>query len=294
VQDDVDAVDLNLGCPQGIARKGHYGAFLQDEWDLIASIVRAGAAELTVPVWCKIRVFACRDKSVAYARMLEDAGCSLLAVHGRTRDQKGKFCPPADLATIRAIKRAVSIPVIANGNVLCREDAELALADTEAEAVLSAFGLLDNPALFVEPVPGARPPSRLALAREYLELAREHDTPMRMVRLHMFKFLRSRLDVNMDLNEQVAACKTIEEFEAISDVLSSRCDADGISFEERVEAGNTPTHVLCRKTVLRAEKAAAAREAQVTIAGSDTPRAPVKPAASGAYVARRVRLQHDV
>jgi tRNA-dihydrouridine synthase 1 len=287
LQDRVDAVDLNLGCPQGIARKGHYGAFLQDEWDLIASIVRAGADGLAVPVWCKIRVFACRDKSVAYARMLEDAGCSLLAVHGRTRDQKGKFCLPADLGTIRAIKRAVSIPVIANGNVLCREDAERALEETEAEAVMSAFALLDNPALFMQPAPGSRPPSRLDLAREYLALAEKYNTPMRMVRLHMFKFFRSRLDVNMDLNDKVAACKSIADFQAISSLLAERCDADGISFEERVEAGNTPTHVLCEKTILRMAKAAAAQGAQTAATSEQNVRTLVKPAASGAYVPRK-------
>jgi tRNA-dihydrouridine synthase 1 len=115
LQDRVDAVDLNLGCPQGIARRGHYGSYLQDEWELIASIVRAASAQLDVPVWVKIRIFPCPDKSVRYAQMLEAAGASVIAVHGRTREQKGKFCMPADLDVIRAIKRAVTVSVIANG-----------------------------------------------------------------------------------------------------------------------------------------------------------------------------------
>lgn len=256
LQDRVDAVDLNLGCPQGIAKRGHYGAFLQDEWDLIASIVRSAAEKLSVPVWCKIRVFPCTEKTVAYAKMLEHAGCSLLAVHGRTREQKGKSCPPANWDVIRAVKRAVQIPVIANGNVLSLDDAKAALEYTEADGVMSAFALLDNPANFWESDGSA--PSRLELAWEYLSLAHEHGTPMRIVRLHVFKLLRSRLDFNMDLNDKVAHCKTIEEFRSILKIVEERCDFGGISFEQRVATGNVPMHVLSKKTVARARNAAAA------------------------------------
>jgi tRNA-dihydrouridine synthase 1 len=256
VQDHVDAVDLNLGCPQGIARKGHYGAFLQDEWDLVASIVRKAADELSVPVWCKIRIFPCRDKSVAYARMIEGAGASLLAVHGRTRDHKGKFSPPADWETIRAIKAAVGIPVIANGNVLSLADAKQAIIETGSDGVMSAFALLDNPANFYEG--SGEPPSRLELALEYLALAEKDATPMRMVRLHMFKLFRSRLDVNMDLNPEVARCRTIADFYRITEVIKSRCDFDGISFEKRVATGTLPANaVVSNKTLARRAKRAA-------------------------------------
>lgn len=261
LQDHVDAVDLNLGCPQNIAKRGHYGSFLQDEWELIASIVKAAAEQLTVPVWCKIRIFPSLEKSVAYAKMIEAAGASVLCVHGRTRDQKGKFCPPADLAVVRAIKKALSIPVIANGNVLSLHDARVALETSEADAVMSAFALLDNPANFFEAPEGTELPSRLELAREYLDLAEKHETSMKMVRLHMFKFLRSRLDVNMDLNSAVAGCRTIPEFRGMCDVLEGRCDADGISFEKRVASGNTPRNVMAPKTILRMQKAAAAAAA---------------------------------
>lgn len=255
LQDRVDAVDLNLGCPQGIARRGHYGSFLQDEWGVIADIVRAGASQLSVPVWVKIRIFDDRDKSVAYAKMIEAAGASVLGVHGRTRDQKGKFCPPADLETIAAIKAAVGIPVVANGNVLSLADADAALEATGADAVMSAFALLDNPANFV---PIEKQPSRLALAREYLDIAEGYGTPMRMMKLHIFKMLRSRLDVNMDLNSLVGKCHSIAAFREVLDLIEKRCDFDGESFEDRVRSGRTPRHVMAPKTIARMEKAAAA------------------------------------
>lgn len=247
VQHAVDAVDLNLGCPQGIARRGHYGAFLQDDWELLQSIVRAAAESLDVPVWVKIRVFDSEQRTISYARMLQDAGVSLIAVHGRTREQKGKAAPPADWAMIRAVQQAVAVPVLANGNVRCKADADAALRATGAEGVLSAWALLDNPATFTE---GAAP-SRMQLARDYLELAGKYETPMRMVRLHMFKMLRGRLDANMDLNENVAKCKSVSEMRDMLEVLAQRSDFDGVSFEERVVAGNVPENVVNEKRLER-------------------------------------------
>lgn len=72
-----DAVDINLGCPQNIAKKGHYGSFLQDEWDLVRDIVQHLDANLKIPVTCKIRVLPTVQESIKYAQMLEKAGCSV-------------------------------------------------------------------------------------------------------------------------------------------------------------------------------------------------------------------------
>lgn len=243
VQHCVDAVDLNLGCPQGIARKGHYGAFLQDEWELVGQIVGKAARELEVPIWCKIRVFGSVEKTVAYARMLERAGAGLIAVHGRTREQKGKMAGFADWGMIAAVKRAVGIPVVANGNVKSMDDAMEALRVTGADGVMSAWALLDHPAVFV----GRGGPSRMEVCREYLELARKYGTPMRMVRLHVFKMMRGRLDVNMDLNEEVAKCKRLDEFERVLDLLEPRTDFGGMSFEHRVVRGEVVENVVSVK-----------------------------------------------
>ncbi|KAI0311881.1 hypothetical protein OF83DRAFT_1087394 [Amylostereum chailletii] len=148
-----DAVDINLGCPQDIAKRGHYGAFLQDDWDLIYNLIHTLHENLSVPVTAKFRVFPTVEKTVAYAQMLERAGAQILACHGRLREQRGQNAGLADWDKIRAVKQAVSVPVFANGNILFHSDIARCLEATGADAVMSAEGQLYNAALFAPAAP---------------------------------------------------------------------------------------------------------------------------------------------
>ncbi|KAL5063998.1 hypothetical protein RYX36_025735 [Vicia faba] len=75
---------ISYRCPQRIAKRGNYGAFLMDNLPLVKSLVEKLALNLQIPVSCKIRLFPKLDDTLKYGRMLEEAGCFLLAVHGRT------------------------------------------------------------------------------------------------------------------------------------------------------------------------------------------------------------------
>lgn len=86
VEDHCDAVDINLGCPQGIARKGNYGSFLLEKTEVILSMVRKLKANLKVPVTCKIRCLPKEEDTLSLALKIQEAGASLLTVHGRTRE----------------------------------------------------------------------------------------------------------------------------------------------------------------------------------------------------------------
>ena len=200
----VDAVDLNLGCPQRIARKGRYGAFLMDDPGTVTAIVAALARGLPVPVTAKMRVFPDVERTVAFAKALEAAGASLVAVHGRTRDQKDARAHAADWDQIKAVKAALRVPVLANGGVLTLQDADACMAATGADGVLSAIPLLENPALFSRartPEQVADPAASALLALEYAALATSHPTPPRMVRAHGHRLMGPWLAEFTDLRD---------------------------------------------------------------------------------------------
>ncbi|GAM22365.1 hypothetical protein SAMD00019534_055400 [Acytostelium subglobosum LB1] len=169
VESQCDAVDINLGCPQGIARRGNYGAFLLEKPDIVLPMVRALHAELSVPVFCKIRLLPKLEDTIKLALQLQEAGCQLLTVHGRTKEQKGHLLCHADWKAIKAIKDALTIPVFANGSVVEYSDIEPCLEESTADGVMSAEGILANPALFNGP---DRVPA-LQLCRDYLDIVEQ-------------------------------------------------------------------------------------------------------------------------
>ena len=147
-----DAVDLNLGCPQGIARKGKYGAFLQEDQDLVYNLINKLHKELSVPVTAKIRILDTKEKTLAYAKKVLDAGASILTVHGRQREQKGHNTGLADWKVIRFLRESLGEEVVlfANGNILQRGDIERCIEETGVDGVMSAEGNLYDPAIFAE------------------------------------------------------------------------------------------------------------------------------------------------
>ncbi|KAB2617803.1 tRNA-dihydrouridine(16/17) synthase [NAD(P)(+)]-like [Pyrus ussuriensis x Pyrus communis] len=217
VEPHCDYVDINLGCPQRIARRGNYGAFLMDNLPLIKSLVENLVQNLNVPVSCKVRIFPNLEDTIKYARMLEDAGCSLLAVHGRTRDEKDQKKVRANWDAIRAVKNALRIPVLANGNIRHMDDVRDCLEATGADGVLSAESLLENPALFAgfrtaewaaenEETKKDGTLDQADLLVEYLKLCEQYPVPWRMIRAHVHKMLgewfRIHPHIREDLNAQ--------------------------------------------------------------------------------------------
>jgi tRNA-dihydrouridine synthase B len=145
-----EIIDINMGCPaKKVCNAWAGSALLQDEM-LVARILRAVVEAVEVPVTLKIRTGWDRDhkNGVAVARIAEDAGIRALAVHGRTRDML--YTGEAEYDTIAAIKQAVAIPVVANGDVSSPAKAREVLTRTGADALMIGRAAQGRPWIFRE------------------------------------------------------------------------------------------------------------------------------------------------
>lgn len=148
VRNGAQIVDINMGCPaKKVCKKAAGSALLENE-PLVADILRAVVAAVEVPVTVKIRTGANPDarNAVTIAKIAEDAGVQAITIHGRTR--QCKFVGAVEYDSIAAIKQAVSIPVIANGDICTPEDAKAVLNYTQADAVMVGRAAQGQPWLF--------------------------------------------------------------------------------------------------------------------------------------------------
>ena len=143
-------LDVNMGCPVPKVVKNGEGSALMKEPKLVYEIVSALVKAIKKPVTVKIRKGFDDEhvNAVEIAKIIEEAGASAVAVHGRTREQY--YSGKADWDIIRQVKEAVSIPVIGNGDVTSPQKAEELVRQTGCDGIMIARGAEGNPWIFSE------------------------------------------------------------------------------------------------------------------------------------------------
>ncbi len=175
-----DFIDINMGCPAPKITSGGAGSALMREPELAYRIARAVVSACPLPVSAKIRAGWSSLTAPELAPALQEAGVCLITVHGRTREQM--YTPPVDLGAIAAVKAAVSLPVVGNGDIKCPEDALRMLRETGCDGVMVGRGTLGDPFIFrriAAALAGDPPPpeptmeQRMQLLRRQVEWLRE-------------------------------------------------------------------------------------------------------------------------
>ena len=143
-----DVIDINMGCPAPkIAGNGGGSALLKSP-ALAGEIIKEVVNAVDLPVTVKIRIGWDKDSinAVEMAKIAEQAGAAAITVHGRTREQM--YAPPVDIGTIALVKKSVSIPVIANGDIVDGLSAAKMIEETGCDYLLVGRGALGRPWVF--------------------------------------------------------------------------------------------------------------------------------------------------
>lgn len=228
VEDKCDAIDLNLGCPQRIAHAGHFGSYLlgPDDRNLVISIIKSLSENIKIPIFVKIRLLDTVPDTIELCQQLITAGASLIAIHARYRvNLVGRSGPgardgAAHLDQIVTIKQKIDqwnkqnnhkyIPIIANGNVRSYNDVIQNLEFTNADGVMSAEGILDDPAIFARYDSNNNyPPNKIDLAIEYIELVEKHPVIMKSIIFHVRRILKEEL-AEYQLMEDLIGCQSLQ------------------------------------------------------------------------------------
>lgn len=219
IQDRFDIIDINCGCPAWkVVRSGAGSAMLEDP-ERIAAFVRRLVQETERPITVKMRIGIDADhiNAVEVAKRIEAAGASAIAVHGRTQQQG--YSGKADWGVIAQVKRAVSIPVIGNGDVFTPEDFKARL-ESGVDYIMVARGAIGNPYLFAQIEEYLKTGKyrvltnveRLDVFSKYLALAKEYDISFQQIKIHAQSFSKGQTAGNK-FRAAIVQVKTIDELE---------------------------------------------------------------------------------
>lgn len=244
-----DAIDLNCGCPQGIAKRGFYGAYLLEEEEILLKCVKRLTSISPKPVSVKVRLLYKDDKSIdkessmRLYQKLVDCGIHLLTVHGRTRHQLHIFTGSADWTVIQEVVQTLGqkIPIFANGNIGSMADVERCFQETGVDGVMSSEAILEYPALFLGDQVRI---GRIQLAKEYLRLAQQYPPELhsqgsgiKCLKAHVHRFLHPDLETNSGdhaLRQRVAKAEDWQELWDLVEHVEGIHEAEEHKVEEEV------------------------------------------------------------
>jgi nifR3 family TIM-barrel protein len=222
-----EIIDVNMGCPAKRITGAGCGSALLKSNVLVYRIISELTDNLNTSVTAKIRILENNERTLEIARLIEDAGASALTVHGRKAEQM--YSGSSDLITIKAIKRELSIPVIANGDIRDEESAENALDFTGCDGLMIGRAAMGNPFIFSRIRHYLETGEKLKIDRKdrqledfevYVALLEEHDliSPLNL-RMQAHWFTKG-LEGSRQIREKI---NSLKDGKAMIDLIRSFC-----------------------------------------------------------------------
>ncbi|XP_074864638.1 tRNA-dihydrouridine(20) synthase [NAD(P)+]-like isoform X3 [Carettochelys insculpta] len=207
VENDVAAIDVNMGCPKEYSTKAGMGAALLSDPEKIECILSTLVKGICKPVTCKIRILPLVEDTVRLVKRIEKTGVAAIAVHGRKKEERPQH--PVHCEVIKAISEAVTIPVIANGGshdfIKEYTDIEAFQQATGASSVMIARAAMWNPSIFRRD--GLCPLKEVM--QEYIKYAVRYDNHYTNTKYCLCQMLREQLETTQ--GKKLHAAQSIQE-----------------------------------------------------------------------------------
>ena len=214
-----DIIDLNLGCPDpNVINQGAGSALMKRPkkiFEIISSMVKA----VKIPITAKMRIFDNEEKTLKLAKIIESAGASALAVHGRTIEQG--YTGKANWNMIKKVKETVKIPVILSGDIFSAKDALKALEETKVDFLMIGRGIIGRPYLFQEIQETLKDKKyeisdkeKISSFFEYEKLAEKYSLKFADIKRQAMNFTKCIIG-SAKLRDKISRTKNIEEIKEL-------------------------------------------------------------------------------
>lgn len=212
--DNIDIIDINMGCPAPKVTKNGDGAALLKDLDLVRRIIKVAVEVSIKPITIKTRIGYGKDDvtAIEIAKMASELGASAITIHGRTKADL--YTGKANLDIIRKVKEASAIPVIGNGDVVDLDSAINMFEKTNVDGIMIARGAMGNPWIFREIIQGKKEVTlkeKLEIILEHIDMAVEYYGEKRAVpelRKHIawyLKGLKASSKVKDEINSELSS-----------------------------------------------------------------------------------------
>eukprot|EP00008_Paramoeba_atlantica_P010614 CAMPEP_0201475666 /NCGR_PEP_ID=MMETSP0151_2-20130828/1044_1 /ASSEMBLY_ACC=CAM_ASM_000257 /TAXON_ID=200890 /ORGANISM="Paramoeba atlantica, Strain 621/1 / CCAP 1560/9" /LENGTH=333 /DNA_ID=CAMNT_0047855817 /DNA_START=54 /DNA_END=1055 /DNA_ORIENTATION=- len=235
---DVDAIDVNMGCPKHFSISGGMGAALLKKPQIVKDIVSTLVRNINLPISCKIRVLPEPGKTLELAKIIEMAGASAITVHGRRQEERPRH--PVRYDEIKeVVESGLSIPIVHNGDIFEYADIQKTRERTGVSSVMIARGAMWDASIFQ---PESLP--KREVMREYVKIAIEWDNLFPNTKYVVTRMLKDHEEEAMNIIRKCNNVRAISEYLDLVDFydehqrkVRQKKDRGNINLGKREEEG---------------------------------------------------------